>query len=747
MKKKRFNFAWGHINVQWNEAAEAEPVEVLIYDTIGSDPWGDGGISSEDFKKTLDTVPKNRALHIRVNSKGGDVHEGLAMRNLLAQWPKNIITTIDGIAASTSSWAFSPNREGDEVRAPRASQMFIHDAIAFGFGNAEDLIKTANDLEKTSDQIAAMYADKTGKSKKAMRQMMKDETLLTGEEAEELGLVDTIIDGKSVRNFQPAELAGMKDRLKAFFNSVANAAGQTTNHKETQMKKRLIALLNKHGVTDLNGVKLSNSMTDAELEKVNEEQLEAAFDKVLNEAKTAADVAKKNGETGGEDLKALRADLAKLTEANNAAKKLRITNEVEKLITDDRIPAGMKDKAITRAMGDEEYLNELKTLEPKRPGGEPLRTSTIECTSEDLKTVQNFVLDNGPRFQNKFIGANTGNVSVDKEAMLEIRERGLAMSNAIKKNRDKLIAVFNANTLDAAMQRQVILQDLLRAFQPRVLVLSAFCKTFSNVPLEGTDKLEVPFFPLQTAASTDWNAANGYVTGDTEQDTREVIINKRKYQGMAFTSQELRRQPYQNWNQLAIMNAEKLAVDVNADVLSVVTVANYGASVKAVAAAAFSADDVADLYGSATDLNWPDTGRSLVLTTGYKVALLKDPAFKSALAYGTSDAIRRAAIKDAYGFEDIYTVPTANLPANAENLKGFINHLSAALVGTAPIMPAPAVRALMVQYDVVMNSDNGIAIEYRMFGDAQKDKQSEIVECNYGFAKGVATALARITSQ
>lgn len=748
MKKKRFNFKGGTINVQWNEAAAAEPVEVMIYDTVGSDPWSDGGITSEDFKKTLDGIPKDRTLHIRVNSKGGDVHEGLAMRNLLAQWPKNIITSFDGIAASTSSWAFSPGRDGDEVRAPRASQVFIHDAMAFGLGNAAELIKTAGDLDKTSDQIAGMYADKTGKSKKYMRQMMKDETLLTGEEAEELGLVDTLTDGKAIRNFKPSEFLNMQNQLKAFYNSVAGkgTGDKTTNDKETTMKKRIIALLNKHGVIELNGVKLTNSMTDAELEKLNEEQLEAALDKVVNDAKTAA-AAKPEDKTANEEVKALRTAVARLTEADNASKKLRITNEVESLVRDDKLTENEKPAALVRALSDETYLNELKARPAQRPGGAPLSTSRVECTSEDFVNIQNYILDNGPRFTGSFVTGAGAQKSVDKDVMRDIRNRAVAISNTIKKNREKLIGMFNTNTIDAALQRQIILQDLLRAFATRILPLRAFCSTFTNVPLEGTDKVEVPYFALQTVASTDWNAGNGYVTGDTASSSREITVNKRKYQAMAFTSQELRRQPYQNWNQLAIMNAEKLAVDVNADVLSIVTAANYGASVKAVAAQSFSADDVADLYGSATDLNWPDTGRSLVLTTGYKVALLKDPAFRNYLASGSTDALRKAAIKDAYGFEDIYTVPTANLPGNAENLKGFINHLSAALVATAPIMPAPAVRAVMVQYDVVANEDNGIAIEYRLFGDAQKDKQSEIVECNYGFAKGKAESLARITSQ
>lgn len=751
MKKKLFNFKGGTIRVQWNARAEAEPVEVLVYDTIGSDPWGDGGLTAEDFKNALGEIPKDRALHIRVNSRGGDVHEGMAMRNALSQWPKNVITTIDGIAASTSSWAFSPNREGDEVRAPRNSQVFIHDAISFGFGNAGDMRKAADNLEKTSDQIAQMYADKTGNSKEAMRQLMKDETLLTGEEAEEMGLVDTLTDGKAVRNFKPSEFVDMQNQLKAFYNSIAEQGDNKTKNqnKELTMKKKLIALLNKHGVTQLNGVDISATMTEAQLNAVNEEQLEAALSALLEKKKTEAENATpaKQSNATSEDLAALRKTIEGLTEANNAAKKLRITSEVETLIANDQVPSSLKEKAIARAMTDEAYLDELRALPAKPPGAEPLSASNLEVVGEAFNDIQKGILDNGCRFIRNFIGVGGAGRGVDAKTANEIATRSKASAILVRKHWDKLVAMFNTNTIDSELQRTVILSELLRAFATRLLPLRAFCSTFSNVPLEGTDKVAVPYFALQTAASTDWNATNGYVTGDTAQSMKEVTINKRKYQAMAFTSSELRRQPYQNWQQLALMNAEKLGVDVNADVLSIVTLANYGASVKAVAAQSFSGDDVADLFGSATDLNWPETGRSLVLTTGYKVALLKDPGFKYSLNYGDNDPVRKAAIKSAYGFEDIYCVPTANLPANAQNLRGFINHLSAALVATAPIMPTPEVRALMTQYDVVVDPINGIAIEYRRMGDSMKDKTVEVVECNYGYAAGIATALARITSQ
>ena len=40
----------------------------------------------------------------------------------------------------------------------------------------------------------------------------------------------------------------------------------------------------------------------------------------------------------------------------------------------------------------------------------------------------------------------------------------------------------------------------------------------------------------------------------------------------------------------------------------------------------------------------------------------------------------------------------------------------------------------------------GISFEYRQFGDSVKDSAFHFIEASYGFAKGNANALKRITS-
>ena len=759
MELRIINFEGGRLEVRWNEAEEEQPVEVMLYDTIGGDPWGGKGVTAEGFRNGLKDVPRTRDLHLRVNSHGGDVHEGMAIKTCLDEWPKRVVATIDGVAASTASWI---PMGCDEVRASKDSQMFIHDAIACGFGNAEDLRKTADALDKTSDQIAGMYAAKSGKGQRTMRQLMRDETLLTGQEAKDLGLVDTVLEDKAVYNFTPGDLRKMKEKLRANQQNSAvakplpaDAGGGGASHINTEVmnKAQIIALLGEHGVT------MADEATDQQLQ-----------DALRNLLKTKQQDAKG---AQGDDLKAIRNEIAslkeanqQLTTANTEAKRIRITNEIELLITNDRLPAVLKDKAIKRAMADDTYLDELKSLPERLPGSAPLSASRVELTGESFTNVQNFMLDNGPRFTTKFL-RNAAGQPVDQRVCLEIRDRAMANAAAFAKHRNMLTAMFNTNTIDPALQRIVILQEMIEEFAIPLLPLQSFSAVFNNVPLEGTDQVAVPFYPLQTAASNSWDPTQGYAAGsvaNTATQMRQIAVGgsgttsganaaagtakDRKWIGMAFSSYEKARQPYLNIQKLGIQNANKLGVDIFKDIVSrCITIANYGGSVKAIPAAAFSGDDVADLWEDATGANWPERGRSLVLSHKYKTPLLKDPTFKQYLSYGSTDPLRKAAIQEAYGFEDIPIVPNLDSYSPAgENLVGWINWLYALLVATAPIMPTEEVRALMTRYDVVVHPKLGIAFEYRRFGDTTLDVSKEIVECSYGAAYGVQSALKRIVS-
>lgn len=337
----------------------------------------------------------------------------------------------------------------------------------------------------------------------------------------------------------------------------------------------------------------------------------------------------------------------------------------------------------------------------------------------------------------------------------------LAKSNADKNkffNDPATREVLNAgtNTIDSTLLRDAVLNAVVEDFSRRLLPLSAFSTVFQRVPLQGTNKVQVPFYDLDTGASTSFLASAGYVAGDTATDNREIQIGKRapadvadgtkqydrKYQGVSLTSEELARQPFLNVVQLVRLKVDKLASDILAHVLGIITAANYGAAEITKVAALFNSDDLASLK-LACKL-WQDDTRSLVLDSAYDAALLRDPAFKSAHSAGTDRAIREGKLMPrVYGF-DYHEVPT--IPANGENLVGFAAHKAAILFAQAPVPPGPEVRNAGTVYAVATDSKTGVSLEYRSFGDNQADSSRHIIEASYGFAKGNGNALKRIVS-
>jgi ATP-dependent protease ClpP protease subunit len=167
--------------------------EVLLYDEIGEDPFFGGGVSAKTFVEDLNTIDTPE-IHLRINSPGGNVFEGITMLNALRRHPAKITAYVDGLAASAASFVAMG---ADEVVMSRNSQMMIHDARGIGMGPAEVMLDLGDRLTKASDNIASVYAEKAGGTAKQWRQAMQAESWYYDKEAVQAGLADRVDTGKT----------------------------------------------------------------------------------------------------------------------------------------------------------------------------------------------------------------------------------------------------------------------------------------------------------------------------------------------------------------------------------------------------------------------------------------------------------------------------------------------------------------------------------------------------------------------
>jgi ATP-dependent protease ClpP protease subunit len=164
-------------------SAGATP-EIYIYDEIGY--WG---TASNAFVKDLSMLAASDQLIINMNSPGGDVFDGIAIYQALLDHPAEIVVKINGLAASIASVIAMA---GDRVIMGAKSSIMIHEGFTFASGDAATMRKTADMLDRVSNNIASVYADRAGGEASVWRDRMREETWYNAEEALAAGLADEI---------------------------------------------------------------------------------------------------------------------------------------------------------------------------------------------------------------------------------------------------------------------------------------------------------------------------------------------------------------------------------------------------------------------------------------------------------------------------------------------------------------------------------------------------------------------------
>lgn len=252
----------------WNLDSGGGIGSLHLYGVVGGF-WGDGIVAS-------DIVPAIRdldvaTLNVYVNSPGGDVYDAIAIRNALRQHPAHVVVTVDGIAASAASFIACA---GDEVVMGENAELMIHDAWTIALGNAEDMRTVADDLDRVSDNIAAMYAAKAGGDAAEWRAVMKAETWYSAAEAVAAGLADRLHSDEPVAAPAAAKFdlsmfahAGRGDAPAPF----VPAAMATHREKEIRMNRaQLLAALNAGTITPEQysaSIATLNAMEGGELEQ------------------------------------------------------------------------------------------------------------------------------------------------------------------------------------------------------------------------------------------------------------------------------------------------------------------------------------------------------------------------------------------------------------------------------------------------------------------------------------------------
>ncbi|MDM7647001.1 Clp protease ClpP [Leuconostoc falkenbergense] len=179
--------------------------QIDIFGDIVSEKWFDEETSATSFRDALKELGDVSTINLSINSGGGSVFDGIAIYNMLKSHKATVNVYVEGLAASIASVIAMA---GDTITMRSGSMMMVHMPWTLSQGNAEEMRKTADTLEKTGDSIVDIYSERTGISSDDIRNIMNDETWLSAEEAVEQGWATKLDQKEAVMNSVPKEILG-----------------------------------------------------------------------------------------------------------------------------------------------------------------------------------------------------------------------------------------------------------------------------------------------------------------------------------------------------------------------------------------------------------------------------------------------------------------------------------------------------------------------------------------------------------
>ncbi|MBU5293118.1 Clp protease ClpP [Anaerosalibacter bizertensis] len=214
---------------------ENKTADIYIYGDITSWEWLESDVSSYTLSKELQELGDEIGnINVYINSYGGEVAEGLAIYNALKRHKAKVTTYADGFACSIASVIFAA---GDERIMSNTSLLMIHNAWTYAAGDSKDLRKQAEDLEKITQASINAYMDIVNIEEDELKEMMDNDTWLSGEEALEKGFATKILE------VDEKEVPSQSIRNK--INQKLIADNNTFEHKTTIEEEKIEEIVQK----------------------------------------------------------------------------------------------------------------------------------------------------------------------------------------------------------------------------------------------------------------------------------------------------------------------------------------------------------------------------------------------------------------------------------------------------------------------------------------------------------------------
>lgn len=185
--------------------ADGQSADIYINDFIGDwidDYWG-LGVTSKSFIRELQDLPESvKTVRLHINSPGGDVVSATHIANTIRDQQAHRGRVFEGLiegaawsAATIITSATKPTKIADNAL------MMAHNPWTITLGNASELRKAAETMDKYRDSMVAAYQWKSPLSAEDLIALMDAETWMDANDAITNGFADEKIAGVSAAAF------------------------------------------------------------------------------------------------------------------------------------------------------------------------------------------------------------------------------------------------------------------------------------------------------------------------------------------------------------------------------------------------------------------------------------------------------------------------------------------------------------------------------------------------------------------
>jgi len=140
----------------------------------------------------LESEDPDKDINFYINSPGGVVTAGLAVYDTMQYIKPDIATVCIGQASSMGALLLAAGAAGKRYSLPN-SRIMIHQPLGGSQGQASDIAIQAKEILRVKDKINQILALHTGQDIEKIQQDTDRDFFMSGEEAKEYGIIDTVM--------------------------------------------------------------------------------------------------------------------------------------------------------------------------------------------------------------------------------------------------------------------------------------------------------------------------------------------------------------------------------------------------------------------------------------------------------------------------------------------------------------------------------------------------------------------------